>query len=268
MTTKASDNLQFIKWPTKNVLAITTTRLPANHYHSAECSAALNSTASSNMPLPTAFDFFNVGDHVGDCVNKVAANRKSLLEHLPKKTKIQWLKQVHGNDIVNIELHNNIAVVADAAITRSRDIALAIMTADCLPILLSNNDGSEIAAIHAGWRPLSKNIIVNTLAKMITNNEEIHAWLGPCIGQTHFEVGVEVKQVFVDISPKLSDFFLINSNNKYQADLAGLATYLLKLSGVGSIVHHKECTFAQQDKYYSYRREQKTGRMASIICFN
>ena len=266
VTTKSPDNLHFIQWPTNNVLAFTTTRLPI----SLSRKKLANPLSDAVMPqnLQSAFDAFNLGEHVGDCPNVVARNRKSLHAYLPKKTKIQWLEQVHGNSVVDVIKHQAKPIVADAAITRCRHIALAIMTADCLPILLANKDGSEIAAIHAGWRPLAGNIISSTLANMCSENKDIHAWLGPCISTTHFEVGVEVKQAFSDISSTLSRFFITSGNDKFHADLVGLAIHLLEKAGVTSITHHQACTFTEHNKYYSFRRENKTGRMASIICFN
>tara|TARA_R110000744_G_scaffold351872_1_gene457744 strand:- start:442 stop:1251 length:810 start_codon:yes stop_codon:yes gene_type:complete len=268
VTIKSTDNLHFIKWPATHVLAFNTTRLPSSNYLSTKSSANLLSNAANTEQLQSAFDYFNLGSHVGDCPDSVARNRQSLLQYLPNKIKIQWLEQVHGSNVVDVIKHNTTPMVADAAITRCQNIALAVMTADCLPILLSNREGSEIAAIHAGWRPLAASIISSTLTKMKSENKDIHAWLGPCIGVEHFEVGAEVKQAFSDISPILSGFFINSSFDKFQADLVGLATYLLEQAGVVSITHQQACTFTESNKYYSYRRENKTGRMASIICFN
>ena len=275
MITKSPDNVVFIKWPTANVLAITTTRLPANNPSTSSNVESSQTNITHTKNKPSEFNAFNLGDHVGDCATAVAQNRKSLHKYLPSKTKIQWLDQVHGNNVAVLEKHNNTPIVADAAITRNRHIALAIMTADCLPILLSNKKGSEIAAIHAGWRPLAANIIEQTISTMLSPPEEIIAWLGPCIGVKAFEVGEDVKQEFCKISPKfIAAFQPITQLSddikplKYLANLPLIAELQLFALGVKSVAKLAECTFEQSDKYYSYRRDGKTGRMASVICLN
>ncbi len=273
MTTKLPENIGLIKWPTTNVLAFTTTRLPLSNHQASKSLTYLPSTVQSSKNFQSTYDAFNLGDHVGDCQDTVACNRKKLLAYLPKASKIQWLEQVHGNNVVVIEKHDKTSLVADAAITRNRHIALAIMTADCLPILLTNKSGSEIAAIHAGWRPLAANIIERTLAKMHSSAGQLYAWLGPCIGPSAFEVGQEVKQMFCEISPQFEIAFSPVKDNrdtsktlKYFADLQLIATIQLAALGVKNISKIEQCTYQLSDKYYSYRRDGKTGRMASIIC--
>ncbi len=261
-TTKLSENLLDINWPAKNVLAFSTTRLPPKFQ-------------LSNYPpnTLTGYDAFNVGDHVGDCPIKVASNRKHLLSFLPDNSKIQWLEQVHGNNVVDIIDYCEKPIVADAAITRQKNIALAVMTADCLPILLTNKEGSEIAVIHAGWRPLSANIIARTLAKMKSTADDIHVWLGPCIGPSSFEVGQEVKQKFCETSNQFETAFVPlatksanNIESKYFANLTLIAQLQLCKLGVNQITVLAECTFLNNNKFYSYRRDGKTGRMVSVIC--
>ena len=269
MTTKSPDNILDIEWPAPKVLAFTTTRLPAinlpsstNTYHS-----LLNTEH-----LRSAFTAFNLGDHVGDCAAVVARNRTSLLDYLPKNSNIQWLEQVHGNHVVDVQTHDITPIKADAVITRNRDIALAIMTADCLPILLSNKEGSEVAAIHGGWRPLAANIIEQTIRKMKSSANDIYAWMGPCIGAEAFEVGEEVKQAFCAISEDFESAFqpvvLLEQigENKFLADLHLIAQIQLTSLGVKDITQLKQCTYTNSKRYYSYRRDGKTGRMASIIC--
>lgn len=273
MIIKPADNIQYIKWPTERVLAFTTTRLPAKK---SQLSKALKSSLvniNNTKPLSSEFSAFNLAEHVGDCALAVAKNRKSLLELLPKPTKIQWLDQVHGNKVVVVNVHDINPIIADAAITRSRNLALAIMTADCLPILLSNKEGGEVAAIHAGWRPLAANIIEKTVAAMHSPTNEIYAWLGPCIGAQAFEVGEEVKQAFCQSSLQFEGAFQLQplrngakGEKKYLANLQLIAELSLLAVGVKNITTMAECTYANLDKYYSYRRDGKTGRMASIIC--
>jgi len=250
--------IEKIAWPALNVTAMQTTRYPTK----------TTSKKTIKHSLLPCYDHFNLGLHVNDTKQNVVNNREQLLNVLSTKTKIQWLDQVHGSNVAIITGDSLQSVQADACITREKKLALAIMTADCLPILLSNKAGTEIAAVHAGWRPLADNIIVKTLAQMHSQTQNIVAWLGPCIGTTHFEVGSEVKQAFIDISVELSVFFIANDRGRYQADLSGIATFFLQQAGISSIAHINECTFTQKNKYYSYRREQKTGRMASIICIS
>jgi len=244
-----------IAWPVSNILAMQTSRFPQN----------INSVNLATSYKKNSYDHFNLGLHVGDLEKNVLVNRKCLLNNFNPETKIQWLEQVHGSDVAEVSVYSPHVIQADALVTRSKNLALAIMTADCLPILLSNVDGTEVAAIHGGWRSLADDIIVKTLDKMHSRNETIFAWLGPCIGQTHFEVGDEVRQHFNKSSPNSAQFFIENKIGKLQADLAGIASFLLKKSGVSSVVNTSECTFTLKDKYYSYRRENITGRMASVI---
>ena len=266
-TTKNLESIQIIEWPTPKVLAFSTTRLKPNPHLLFE---SLSKNISHNARrTDKSFDYFNLGAHVGDDLEHVSNNRNALLKFLPNGTKIQWLEQVHGSHVAHINSHIEQAIVADAAITRHKNIALAIMTADCLPILLADKNGYEIAAIHAGWRPLAANIIKNTVCKMQTPAKDLCAWLGPCIGSTAFEVGEEVKQAFAQISEEFIPAFLplMNEDNKpkYLADIAMIAKIQLQNLGIANISHTYNCTFTEHDKYYSFRRDGKTGRMASII---
>jgi len=257
--------IHYVEWPVHNVLAFTTTRNPPS-------SNSQTTPLGSNTP----FDNFNIGLHVGDNPKNVLVHRENLLSLLPNNAQIQWLEQVHGSEVLLIEKHSQQALIADALITRQKNIALAIMTADCLPILLTAKDGSEIAAIHAGWKPLAKGIIATSLNKMLTKNENISVWLGPCISELSFEVGAEVKSTFLNQSKHLSSAFSMvpstaellqkNSKLKYLADLALIAKIQLEELGVKNIQHLKHCTYIDKAQYFSYRRESKTGRMASIIC--
>jgi YfiH family protein len=253
-----------VEWPVPNVLAFTTTRLhPENQhdlYNNSEC---------------TSFSQFNLGDHVGDNPEQVKNNRNQLLKKLSQNSKIQWLEQIHGNKVVTIDTYSSIPLVADAAITKQKNIGLAVMTADCLPILLTAVDGSEIAAIHGGWKPLAKNIIANTVNRMYTSNDNIIAWLGPCIGATAFEVGEDVKLVFESQSEKFISAFSASSSDekstqkidkvKYLADLGMIAKIQLTALGINQIWHLNHCTYTDEQQYFSYRRDNVTGRMASII---
>jgi len=242
-----------VNLPVKNIQAFQTTRISPN----------LN---KHSKVVKSPFNYFNIGDHVNDNPQNVTINRQNLLTYLPRSTQIQWLNQVHGNHVNVIAQYSSKPLTADAVITTSPKIALAIMTADCLPILLSNNEGTEIAAIHGGWRPLADNIISHTLNKMKSKNEDIVAWLGPCISQTNFEVGNEVKVKFEQLNPNFSSAFQLSNRNKWLADLQQITMTMLIAMGVKKIDQNDACTYAQGKRYYSYRRDNQTGRMASIIC--
>ncbi|ALO35639.1 hypothetical protein CMT41_13645 [Colwellia sp. MT41] len=255
------------------VLALQTTRIPLQQ--------ALPLKKNGQVSTATPFDGFNLAFHVGDNVKQVTSHRNVLKQfinqqlinkqvtpskQLIEEVKIQWLEQVHGNKVVEITAVDEQVITADASITRHKNVALAIMTADCLPILLSNKDGSEIAAIHGGWRPLAANIIEKTLDKMHSKPAELVAWLGPCIGKDAFEVGSEVKEVFTQQDMIFNDAFIKQAGGKYFADLQKIARLQLQSLGVTAISCLAECTYQATDKYYSYRKEQITGRMASLIC--
>ena len=267
------EQVHYVDWPVKNALALTTTR----HHPFNIDKNTYKSTTGKTFPT-SPFQSFNLGLHVGDDKQTVLNNRNDLIKLLPPHSKIQWLEQIHAADVVTVTQHSEIPIITDAAITQTKGIALAVMTADCLPIILSSKDGDEVAAIHGGWRPLAANIIANTLNKMQTASTDIVAWLGPCIGNEAFEVGEEVKHTFVEHSPLFAQAFIpsfIKKTNletlkpikeKYVADLSMIASIQLKHLGINTICSLNHCTYQTKGEYYSYRRDGKTGRMATIIC--
>jgi hypothetical protein len=233
--------------------------------------------ASSSPKEKNPFGHFNLGLHVGDNAQRVIANRSRVMQYIKQSlykgndidaahVNIQWLEQVHGNKVVVVSTVNQQAIVADASITREKNIALAVMTADCLPILLTAENGEEIAAIHGGWRSLAANIIEKTLEKMRTKPQDIKAWLGPCIGQDAFEVGAEVRHCFTKQNQDFSQAFIEKANGKFLCDLHNIAKLKLSALGINAIASLPECTYGNFTKYYSYRKSQTTGRMATIIC--
>lgn len=260
-------SLHHVEWSLPNVVAFTTTRKsPAK----IPLSINSNSKAVKNEP----YDAFNLGDHVGDSPVNVLMNRNILKKELlaqsavqtHKKISVQWLKQVHEADVVVVKEHSEVPHIADAAITRVPNLALAIMTADCLPILIAAKDGSEIAAIHGGWKPLAKNIIANTLSKMSSVPSDLCVWLGPCISQKAFEVGSEVKAEFTRQGSVFEKAF--NNSTKqghFLANLHEIARIQLKALGITDITSLPHCTYEQSQEYFSYRRDGVTGRMASVI---
>ncbi|MCH9757343.1 MAG: peptidoglycan editing factor PgeF [Gammaproteobacteria bacterium] len=178
-----------------------------------------------------------------------------------------WLKQIHTNICVRVE--DDTTREADATITSSKMHPLVIKTADCLPILLCDKAGTEIAAIHGGWRGLLGGIIENTLSRFNTNPEQLMAWTGPAICKNCFEVGEEVPEAFIKQYPYTkSAFHPAKQPHKYFGNLVQIATLILKNHGVTDIHHSNACTFEEEKKFYSYRRAKQTGRMATLIWFD
>ncbi|PAJ72378.1 hypothetical protein CJF42_21500 [Pseudoalteromonas sp. NBT06-2] len=211
------------------------------------------------------FDSFNLAYHVNDNSNDVAANRALLHKQLPGNA--IWLEQIHSNKVIEISSESDLNSVqkADALFTKVKNIPLAIMTADCLPILLTNKNGSQIAAIHGGWRGLASGIIENTLACFDCDPSQIMAWLGPAIGPENFEVGQDVIDAFSERNINLLDAFNPQENGKFYVDIFMLAKQLLDNLGIIQTTCEQQCTFNEPEFFYSYRRESKTGRMASLI---
>jgi len=267
--------------PTSSVVQIADKVLALQTNRGRTASSSLSNKQALATEEKSAFDSFNLGLHVGDVRERVTSNREQLREYISQQLptnktaptagidesiKIQWLEQVHGNEVVEVTSFSDTQMTAHASITRQKNIALAIMTADCLPILLTNCQGTEIAAIHGGWRPLAADIIKQTLHKMTSKSSEVFAWLGPCIGENAFEVGSEVRDNFLKQNQLFDGAFVKQQNGKYLADLHFIAQLQLRALGVTSIANLAECTFQNTEKYYSYRKEQITGRMATIIC--
>ncbi len=175
-----------------------------------------------------------------------------------------WLQQVHGVAVVVAGRFEQ-PPEADAAISRSRDDICVVRTADCLPVLLCAGDGTEVAAVHAGWRGLAAGVIEATVARMQHAPDDLLAWLGPAISQAAFEVGDEVRAAFVDREAEDARHFVANSRRRWQADLYALASSRLQRVGVTSITGGGFCTFSGKDRFFSYRRNPDCGRMVSFV---
>ena len=160
---------------------------------------------------------------------------------------------------------NEADALADAAFTTEPGVVATVMTADCLPLLICNRAGTEVAAVHAGWRGLAAGVIEQTLACFQSPAAELLVWLGPAIGPTAFEVGSEVRAIFMAQNPLVSDAFVALSAEKYLADLYQLARLRLQQSGVTAIYGAEYCTYSDQQRFFSYRRDGQTGRMASSV---
>lgn len=178
-----------------------------------------------------------------------------------------WLRQVHGNRVVVLGSGDFAAgePQADAIVSRTPGTVCAVRTADCLPVLLCARDGSEIAAVHAGWRGLAAGIVDATVEALAARPEELLAWLGPAIAAPAFEVGDEVREAFLAAGFDCAPYFSGNARGRWQADLFGLAAARLAALGIGSIHGERLCTFADAERFFSYRREGETGRLISFV---
>ncbi|MFC6439185.1 peptidoglycan editing factor PgeF [Bowmanella sp. JS7-9] len=198
----------------------------------------------------------NLGAHVGDAPHAVIANRALL----PHASRIQWLNQTHSTDVVSLTGYAAKPADADASFTATEGLVCAVMTADCLPVLIADPETMQVAAIHAGWRGLANGIIENTLQQMGCSDAAL-AWIGPAISQPYFEVGAEVREAFL-----LSEHdYFVAREDKHLCDLAGIAGQRLRSCGLTAITQSQECTFSQPEKYFSYRRDGQTGRLVSGI---
>lgn len=231
---------------------------------------ALTTTRSGGISQPP-YDGNNLALHVGDNRDDVLQNRDMMMKALNLTSSPHWLEQTHSTCCVVVEDDDN--RLADAAITRQPNTVLAIMTADCLPIVISNTNGTEIAAIHAGWRGLANGIIEETLIKMHSPSHDLMAWIGPAVCQQCYETGEEVHKAFTSQFPFTSAAFK-NQDKSLYANLPQLAELILNHHGIQSVYQSNQCTYEaknennNKNKYYSYRLEKQTGRIVTLIWFN
>lgn len=214
---------------------------------------------------------FNVGMRCGDDPEAVVRNRAMLGDALSLPSDPRWLWQVHGTRVVVFTGEQPATVLgagspeADAAVTRSPGIVLAIQTADCLPVLFAAQDGREIAAAHAGWRGLSAGVLENALAAMHASPSHVLAWLGPAIAAESYEVGDEVREAFLVHDPAAASAFGATRPGHWSCDLYELARQRLRNAGVSRIAGGGFDTFTDP-RLHSYRRDgARSGRMASLI---
>jgi YfiH family protein len=215
----------------------------------------------------------NLASHVGDTAAAVAANRRTLKASAALPGDPAWLDQVHGTRAVNLDRAPSLQ--ADASLTRQARRVCAILTADCLPLLLAGEAGECVAAAHVGWRGLAAGIIESTIRTLEHPPRRLLAWLGPAIGPRRFEVGPEVRDELVRGEtrvgirtiggPGVEAAFSWQTNNRYMADLYLLARRRLQHAGIDRIYGGGECTFSQGDKYFSHRRDRQSGRQATLI---
>ena len=239
-------------WPAPaNVLALSTTRQGG-------CSVA-------------PYDSFNLGDHVQDSAVAVTTNRARLADALPDGGALSWLSQVHGTRVVEAATGGR-SLDADAQWSRQPQVACAVLTADCLPVLLCSASGEVVAAAHAGWRGLQAGVLEATVRAMGAPPAQLLAWLGPAIGPTAFEVGAEVREAFLAVADPAGRSAVeacfaprADRPGHWFADLYTLARTRLQDAGVTRIFGGGWCTHTDSERFYSYRRDGETGRMATLI---
>lgn len=206
----------------------------------------------------------NLADHVGDDPAAVAANRMRLVAEAGLPADPVWLQQVHGNTVVDIARATPVPE-ADAAYSHQPGQVCAVLTADCLPVLLCDRAGEQVAAVHAGWRGLAAGVIEQAVAALPVPGAELLAWLGPAISAAAYTVGDEVRETFIAHDPRAAAAFQPGRHDGWHADLYQLARQRLAACGVPAVHGGGRCTFREAQHFYSYRRDGVTGRMATLI---
>ena len=225
---------------------------------------ALSTTRVGGVSAPP-FDSLNLAQHVNDRDDHVSANRQRLMQHAKLPSQPRWLNQTHSTNVVEIDsvtgsTHDD-PIDADATVTGDTNVVCSVLTADCLPILFTNQAGSRVAAIHAGWRGLANGILETAIAAMHCPSEQIIAWAGPCIGSTAFEVGLEVQEQLGGPASAYQNA----GKNKVYADLVQLAQCRLYDQGVVNFSASGACTYVNETDFFSYRRNGESGRMATLV---
>ncbi|MCK9141126.1 peptidoglycan editing factor PgeF [Haemophilus influenzae] len=211
---------------------------------------------------------FNLGDHVGDDKSAVKTNRTLLVEKFCLPQTPIFLTQTHSTRVIQLP-YSGQNLEADAVYTNVPNQVCVVMTADCLPVLFSTTSGNEVAAAHAGWRGLCDGVLEETVKYFQAKSEDIIAWFGPAIGPKAFQVGVDVVEKFVAVDEKAKLAFQpdVIEDGKYLGNLYQIATQRLNNLGITQIYGGNHCTFNEKEKFFSYRRDNQTGRMASVIWF-
>lgn len=221
----------------------------------------LSTTRMGGMSI-APYGSFNLGVHVGDELGHVNQNRTRLRQYLPAEP--LWLNQVHGTDVAQALSYQGVCD-ADASMAKGANQVCTVMTADCLPVLFCDAQGTQVAAAHAGWRGLLDGVLENAVSKFEQSNQVL-AWLGPAIGPDAFEVGQEVKDSFCLKDPAAEGCFKASkATGKWLADLYSLAKLRLNAAGVTQVFGGEHCTYSDETRFFSYRRDGVTGRMASCI---
>lgn len=203
----------------------------------------------------------NLGDHVKDNPQHVAANRQLLSAYMPSEP--VWLNQVHGVRVIDAALSSCLES-ADASFSNRKQVVCVTMTADCLPVLLCDHAGTVVAAVHAGWRSLCDGVIEATVAAMPVEADQLMAWLGPAIGPEAFEVGSEVRAQFIARDVQAESAFTAKGD-KWLGDLYTIARQRLQRLGVTQVYGGGRCTYSEHETFFSFRRDGDTGRMGTFI---
>ncbi len=210
------------------------------------------------------YEGLNLGDAVGDEALAVAKNRQLLITTLALKQPPLWLSQQHGNRVVSASAHQP-GIGADGCVSQCPDQVCVVLGADCLPVLLCDRAGTRVAAAHAGWRGLAAGILEATVSRLDIKPDELLAWLGPAIGDQAYIVGEEVRAAFMAQDDAAVTAFRSAKGSGWHADLYQLARQRLWASGVTSIHGGEHCTYRDSNRFYSFRRDGVSGRMASLI---
>ena len=210
-----------------------------------------------------AYASLNLAAHVGDDPDSVEENRRRIADRLALPAGPCWLEQVHGRRV--LDLDTGTVVPADGAVTGRPGVVCAVLTADCLPVLLAARSGRRVGAAHAGWRGLAQGVLPAAVEALGVPPEEVLAWLGPAIGPSAFEVGDEVRAAFEAQGFETAGSFTRNDRGRWQADLYALATDSLRRAGVTAVLGGGYCTFSDQERFFSHRRQAPCGRMATLI---
>jgi len=226
---------------------------------------------------PPPFDTLNLGGHRvagGDEAVNVLANRRALADALGLPFAPLWLRQVHGTAVFDADARtvDGLPVAddtdepeADAAVTRRAGAVLAVLHADCLPVLLCSDDGAVLGAAHAGWRGLAAGVVEATVAAMRAPGERVIAWLGPAAGPANYEIGEDVRAAFVDGDPGAAAAFVATRPGHWKVDLYALARRRLAAIGVMRVHGGGRCTIGEPEAFFSHRRDARTGRLASVL---
>lgn len=206
----------------------------------------------------------NLAVHVGDRPEAVSANRLLLREAARLPAEPLWLEQVHGTDVIR-HPGDTVPARADASVAFEPGRVCAVMTADCLPVVLTDREGTRVGVAHAGWRGLLDGVVAATIAALGAPPADLRAWLGPAIGADAFEVGSDVRTAYVERDPAAAQCFRPNQRNRFQADLYGLARLALAAAGVGAVNGGGWCTHRESERFFSFRRDGVTGRMATLV---
>ena len=207
---------------------------------------------------------FNLAEHVEDDPEAVKTNRAILQQSLQLPAEPVWLEQVHSSRVIDAG-QSQLSLKADASFTSQQEVICVVMTADCLPVLICNRRGTKVAAAHAGWRGLEAGVIEKTIEAMQEDADDLLVWLGPAIGPDAFEVGDEVKRAFEQHDADASKAFKPSNSGRWLADIYELAKQRLEKININHVYGAGFCTFTDKKQFYSYRRDGKTGRMASLI---